>query len=57
MSMNGKLLEKRYGLISNESKEEQSNEENTDCIDRSRGTVDIQWGGSGILPSACRQYF
>ena len=39
-----------------ESKEEQSNEENIDCIDRGRGTVDIQWSVSGILSSACRQY-
>lgn len=56
MTLHGKLLEKRYELISDESKEEQSNEENIDCIDRGRGTVDIQWSVSGILSSACRQY-
>ena len=31
MILNGKLLERRYGSISNESKEEQSDEENIDC--------------------------
>lgn len=30
MTLNGKLLEKRYGLIS--GKEKQSNEENIDCV-------------------------
>ena len=30
MTLNGKLLEKRCGLIS--GKEEQSNEENIDCV-------------------------
>ena len=56
MTLHGKLLERRYGSISDESKEEQSNEENIDCINRSRGTVDIQWSVSGILSFACRQY-
>lgn len=56
ITLHGKLLERRYGLISDESKEEQRNEESIDCIDCDRGTVDIQWSVSGILSSACRQY-
>ena len=47
MTLHGKLLEKRYGLIS--GKEKLSNEEKIDCFNRSRGTVDIQWSVSGIL--------
>ena len=37
--------------------EEQGDEENVDCINCSRGAVDIQWSVPGILSSACRQYF
>ena len=39
-----------------ESKEELSDEENMDCIDCSRGTVNIQWSSPGILLSGCRKY-
>lgn len=49
MTLNGKLLERRYGSISGESKEEQHNEENVDRIDRGRGTVDIQGSSSVFL--------
>ena len=49
MTLNGKLLERRYGSISGESKEEQHNEENVDRIDRGRGTVDIRWSSSVFL--------
>ncbi len=40
MILNGKLLERRYGSISDES-EELRNEEKIDCINRGRGIVNI----------------
>ena len=56
MILNGKLLERRYGSISDESKEELRNEEKIDCINRGRGIVNIQWSSPGILSSGCRKY-
>ena len=55
MILNGKLLEKRCGSISDESKEELRNEEKIDCINRGRGIVNIQWSSPGILSSGCRK--
>lgn len=56
MILHGKLLERRYGSISDESKEELRNEEKIDCINRGRGIVNIQWSSPGILSSGCRKY-
>ena len=56
MTLHGKLLERRYGSISDESKEELRNEEKIDCINRGRGIVNIQWSSPGILSSGCRKY-
>ena len=44
MIPNGKLLERRYGLISDESKEELRNEEKIDCINRGRGISGVVLG-------------